>query len=912
MAWRAPNDLECVLLADTRERWPEVLPLARLLVLAPRIEPLLLRNARERFLPEAGAELESQLWFSPLVAARGTRDIVLHLGIARVLAGQLTGAAAALDDPCPRGRAGQGAVSDAAPSLDTLWAFTREHTRHWPPEDRLERDLRYHALRGDDAAVNGGLRAILARVAEESAQEDLRVGLSRLAKRTLPVIRPGLGGDAADTARLLARYAAEALGDPGDWTRDPAPQAMPSDPEPLPAWLRERLPTPLAVSRLGAEVRYDDDHGQVLHLTEPVEGAAAIEFPSPLPARLHVAPGGRVGDWFPVKRGTRILIRPPSAALRLTNWAGQQWDLVTESLPAAPPEAPSTEPLLLLHAAPDADQAAAIADWLRAQGIAVDLLAESPQTGRAADAAARGSGADGRAIRLWTRTARDLWAKAERTPDDAAEASLLLRIEEVEPPTGGADLARLLDWQDWQRLADSPEASRLLDALRRWWQDGSIPEDAQQVPRDGAPAGGSTVPPPAGSKAGEETARQAQLERLIAVLGQHLANLRAAETRDAEIERLIAELADPATEPPRRLEIGDRLDALGDPRPGVGTVEIEVPVAEAGQGAAAPEPWAKAEAQSIHDVAGYPPEVQALIDEINDPETPPGRRLEIGDLLDKLGDPRPGVALLPNGLPDIAWVEIPAGPFIWQDGETRELPTFWISRYPVTNAQCQAFIDDGGYEGGGGLFGRLRKALGPGRAPSTIWWHGLKQPRPASPQWLQDNRPRTDVDWYEAVAFTRWLNARLALPDDSIRLPTELEWEKAARGEQGLVYPWGPEYRSGYANVDETDRLGLGGGKAGPWFLEQPTAVGLYPHGCSPYAVEDMAGTVWEWCQNKYENLEDAAPDTSGASRALRGGSWFNHPHYARGDYRRRLPPGDRYDHGGFRLLSSVPIDAVR
>jgi formylglycine-generating enzyme required for sulfatase activity len=162
------------------------------------------------------------------------------------------------------------------------------------------------------------------------------------------------------------------------------------------------------------------------------------------------------------------------------------------------------------------------------------------------------------------------------------------------------------------------------------------------------------------------------------------------------------------------------------------------------------------------------------------------------------------------------------------------------------------------------------------------------------------------VDWYEAFAFARWLNARLGLPDSSIRLPTELEWEKAARGEGGLSYPWGAEYRSGCANVDEKSP---GEGK---WYLEQTIAVGLYPHGRSPYDVHDLSGNVWEWCINKYDDLEAVAPDDSGDGRALRGGSWFFNLGLARADFRLRLLPVLRLSYGGFRVLSSVLIDAVR
>jgi hypothetical protein len=283
-----------------------------------------------------------------------------------------------------------------------------------------------------------------------------------------------------------------------------------------------------------------------------------------------------------------------------------------------------------------------------------------------------------------------------------------------------------------------------------------------------------------------------------------------------------------------------------------------------------------------------PAELRGLLAEIANPATEPPRRLAIGDRLAELGDPRPGVGVRPDGLPDIAWVAIPAGPFIWQDGERRELPACWIAKYPVTNAQYQCFIDDGGYKDG-------------------RWWRDLVLPGPAQPSWPQRNRPRTNVGWYEAMAFCRWLTARLALPEDSVRLPTELEWEKAARGEHGLAYPWGAEYRPGFAKVDEFHRH-----KKGLRYRTQSIAVGLYPHGSSPYGVEDLAGTVWEWCLNKRADLDAIAADTSGAVRALRGGSFGHPPDLARADLRAGLPSGNRLVGGGFRLLSSVPINVDR
>ncbi|MGR9108232.1 MAG: formylglycine-generating enzyme family protein, partial [Gammaproteobacteria bacterium] len=118
-------------------------------------------------------------------------------------------------------------------------------------------------------------------------------------------------------------------------------------------------------------------------------------------------------------------------------------------------------------------------------------------------------------------------------------------------------------------------------------------------------------------------------------------------------------------------------------------------------------------------------------------------------------------------VPDIAWVEIPAGPFLYGEGSSKrtiELPTFWIAKYPITNCQYQTFIDAGGYE-------------------EARWWKDLVKPKPEASRWPQANRPKTNVDWYEAVAFCRWLSAMLELKEDTIRLPTEQEWEKAARGE---------------------------------------------------------------------------------------------------------------------------------
>jgi len=247
-----------------------------------------------------------------------------------------------------------------------------------------------------------------------------------------------------------------------------------------------------------------------------------------------------------------------------------------------------------------------------------------------------------------------------------------------------------------------------------------------------------------------------------------------------------------------------------------------------------------------------------LVDLIEDPSAlDPPERAEAGEVLGHLGDPRPGVGTFGDpdtglDLPDFAWTEIPGGEFLYGEEKTRrQVEGFAIARYPVTHSQFQCFLDDpDGYD--------------------PQWWQGLAtgpmDPREA--EWAIPNHPRERVSWYEAMAFCAWASARLRC---SISLPTEEQWERAARGIDGRAYPWGEEYRPGYANVNETQD------QAGATYLGQTSAVGLFPLGVSPSGVIDLAGNVWEWCLNKYDEPEDrsAAGD---ASRVLRGGSWGDDP----------------------------------
>ncbi len=273
--------------------------------------------------------------------------------------------------------------------------------------------------------------------------------------------------------------------------------------------------------------------------------------------------------------------------------------------------------------------------------------------------------------------------------------------------------------------------------------------------------------------------------------------------------------------------------------------------------------------------------VPRLTDESSDPA--PEARAAVGRALGLLGiDDRPGVGLRADGAPNIEWIEIPGGPFTYQDGRRLDLPTFHIARYCVTHAQFQAFVDaEDGYR-------------------KDAWWVSLGH-RPDGPneaRWRISNHPRETVSWFAAVAFCRWLAARLRF---EVRLPSEQEWEKAARGVEGREYPWGVEYVPGCANIDEVS------GESGPHYIKRTTAVGIYPGGDSSRHVSDLSGNVWEWTGTDYDSGKPAKPK-SNSFRVLRGGSWFDLRNNARAAYRDSCHPDLRLSLIGFRVVCSSPI----
>ena len=192
------------------------------------------------------------------------------------------------------------------------------------------------------------------------------------------------------------------------------------------------------------------------------------------------------------------------------------------------------------------------------------------------------------------------------------------------------------------------------------------------------------------------------------------------------------------------------------------------------------------------------------------------------------------------------------------------LPDYEIGKYPVTNFEYRAFVQDTGHE--------------PPRH-----WEGDQYP-----QALGDH-PAVNVSWHDAVAYCEWLKEKTSKP---YHLPTEAEWEKAARGIDGREFPWGDEWDKSKCNTVE------GGSNT-------TTPVSQYsPHGDSPYGLTDMAGNVLEWCADwiqAYPGNSFRDEDYGEKYKVLRGGSWLNTREYARCAYRDRLAPGNGDGLIGFR-----------
>lgn len=201
------------------------------------------------------------------------------------------------------------------------------------------------------------------------------------------------------------------------------------------------------------------------------------------------------------------------------------------------------------------------------------------------------------------------------------------------------------------------------------------------------------------------------------------------------------------------------------------------------------------------------------------------------------------------------WVDIPAGDVTLDDfggyllqSTTYTVAPFAIAKYPITNAQFAVFADaDDGYND---------MAWWEFSDSAYEWRFENDQPKPVE---FDGDHPRTHVTWYEAVAFCRWISAKTGA---TIRLPTEQEWQRAAQGHDGRMYPWGNEWDEDACHNNMSHQS-----------ISTVPVTQYAGKGDSPFGVVDMVGNVWEWCLTNWSNGRDAI--TSDDVRVLRGGSWF-------------------------------------
>jgi formylglycine-generating enzyme required for sulfatase activity len=320
---------------------------------------------------------------------------------------------------------------------------------------------------------------------------------------------------------------------------------------------------------------------------------------------------------------------------------------------------------------------------------------------------------------------------------------------------------------------------------------------------------------------------------------------------------------------------------------------------------------------------------------------PGAERVRAGELLGDLGDPRPGVCTLPP-----AMVELPAREFvigntpeeadaagkayeqywlskgvkeiakrvhIWPQDAINDQPLslapFALARYPVTNAQYQIFMQHGGYDPSAPWWddaGRVWLTHDDAATPGLHeWQHRRYKDRP---EWWDDerfgiarpNHPVVGISWYEATAFCRWLTQYL---NDGFEycLPSEAEWEYAARGTTRRTYAWGDEEPDGErANFNA--------------IYNGTTAVGCFARGATPEGVYDMTGNVWEWTRSEYRpypyDPNDGREDGQEPARkyfTLRGGGWYDQSIGLRASSRNIRTPDDHYSNVGLRLARHPP-----
>ena len=254
-------------------------------------------------------------------------------------------------------------------------------------------------------------------------------------------------------------------------------------------------------------------------------------------------------------------------------------------------------------------------------------------------------------------------------------------------------------------------------------------------------------------------------------------------------------------------------------------------------------------------------------------------------------------------------VRVPAGEFLMGSDEYDSekpphsvyLDEYHVSRYPVTNAEFDRFVQAKGYS---------QKQWW--TEQGWLWKGDRAGPERYGGAFDQPDHPVVGVSWHEAMAYAAW---------GGTSLPTEAQWEKAARGTEGRRWPWGNTFDVGRCNTDESWQGSRGWwARLASYLRRRPatgastTPVGKYsPSGDSPYGVADMAGNVWEWCSSLYQPYPYQADDgrenvEASGERVLRGGAWYFSRRSARGASRLRRGPDYWYLNVGFRVVLSPQL----
>ncbi len=219
--------------------------------------------------------------------------------------------------------------------------------------------------------------------------------------------------------------------------------------------------------------------------------------------------------------------------------------------------------------------------------------------------------------------------------------------------------------------------------------------------------------------------------------------------------------------------------------------------------------------------------------------------------------------------PDLdSMVKVPAGDFIYQKGRAKIEKPYLIDVYPVTNSQFRKFIEAGGYTNFEYWTAEGKKWIKGSKAAAPEYWNDEK--------WSQPEHPVVGVSFYEAEAYARWSDKRL---------PTEKEWERAARGTDGWAYPWGNEFDPQKCNTSDSK-------------IEHTTPVTNYPNGVSLAGCYDMSGNAWEWCKD--------SDGKSKSTQVLRGGSWLADRYGSKCTFRFAHHPNNRYFSISFRCVRTL------